>query len=29
MLSDIGLEALIECKSPGCEWLDLCEETPK
>ena len=23
--ADIGLEALIEQKSPGCEWLDLCQ----
>ena len=23
--ADIGLQALIELKSPGCEWLDLCE----
>ncbi len=23
--AQIGLEALIELKSPGCEWLDLCE----
>ena len=23
--ADIGLQALIELKSPGCKWLDLCE----
>jgi hypothetical protein len=25
LVAQIGLEALIACKSPGCEWLDLCE----
>src|SRR6476646_3663897 len=25
LTAEIGLEALIACKSPGCEWLDLCE----
>lgn len=24
--ADIGLQALIVCGSPGCQWLDLCEE---
>ena len=23
--ADMGLQCLIELKSPGCEWLDLCE----
>jgi hypothetical protein len=27
LTAEIGLEALIACKSPGCEWLDLCDET--
>jgi len=26
--AQIGLEALIELKSPGCEWLYLCESKP-
>ncbi len=25
MTTQAGLEALIELKSPGCEWLDLCD----
>lgn len=25
LLADICLECLIELKSPGCKWLDLCE----
>ena len=26
LTAEIGLEALIACKSPGCAWLDLCDE---
>lgn len=26
LLADIGLECLVELKSPGCEWLALCDE---
>ena len=25
LTAEMGLEALVELKSPGCEWLDLCE----
>ena len=25
LAAEIGLEALIQLKSPGCKWLDLCE----
>lgn len=25
-MADIGLQVLIDMKSPGCEWLDLTEE---
>ena len=24
-VADVGLECLVELKSPGCQWLDLCE----
>lgn len=24
-MADIGLEVLIELKSPGCQWLDVCD----
>jgi hypothetical protein len=23
-MAEAGVQALILCKSPGCEWLDLC-----
>lgn len=26
LMTEAGVQALIKCKSPGCEWLDVCEE---
>jgi len=25
LMAECGVEALIKCKSPGCEWLDVCK----
>jgi hypothetical protein len=25
-IADVAVDVLIELKSPGCQWLDLCEK---